>query len=118
AEGAPLEVLKYDPVLPSQSQSVEVRGANGSISKELQNTLPFHFAENSRAGSASTVTGSVRGAEEIDISVLGVPLNFPQGGGFYLQTFPQYVWSGYTFQFGPSMGAFDPRGVAGSLNLR
>jgi hypothetical protein len=64
------------------------------------------------------VIGVGKGAEETDVNLLGIPINRPQGGGADLATFPQYFWSGYSFQIGPSLGAFDPRGVGGSLTLR
>ncbi len=51
------------------------------------------------------------------MQALGIPLNPPQGGGFDLSIFPQFIWSGFQYQAGPALGTFDPRGTAGSLTL-
>ena len=43
--------------------------------------------------------------------------NPPQGGGFDLSVFPQFIWAAYQYQPGPALGTFDPRGTSGSLTL-
>ena len=61
--------------------------------------------------------GLGRSAEDTDVQALGIPLNPPQGGGFDLSIFPQFLWASFEFQAGPALGTFDPRGTAGSLTL-
>ena len=51
------------------------------------------------------------------MQTLGIPLNYPQGGGFDFSTFPQFFWSDFRFQPGPSPAGLDPRGVAGTMTL-
>jgi hypothetical protein len=118
SEGTPAESLKFDPIVPAYSAKTKDRASTGNIAKELSNDLPFHTNSNLKPGNEVGVIGIGKGAEETDVNLLGIPINRPQGGGADLATFPQYFWSGYSFQLGPSLGAFDPRGVGGSLTLR
>lgn len=118
ADGTPADALKFDPIVPSLKTKTTLRASNGGIAKDLENSLPYHFSDNNRAGNVVNFSGAVKAAEEIDVNVMGIPLNAPQGGGFNLTSFPQYLWNGFNFQVGPALGAYDPRGVAGSLSLR
>jgi outer membrane receptor protein involved in Fe transport len=118
AEGTAAEVLKHDRVVPAIQGKTNADGSNGAITRDLMNQVPLHFGDNGRAGNATQASGYTKTAEEIDVNVLGIPLNGSQGGGFNLSSFPQYLWSGFAFQLGPSMGAYDPRGTFGSLGLR
>ncbi len=119
SEGSTYDVLKFDSFTPSfeRKQSKKL-SSNGGISKEIGQELPYHLSENTRPGNVVNFQGSGKRPEDIDVNFLGIPLNAPQGGGFDLNSFPQYLWSGFSFQQGPSAGAYDPRGVAGSLSLK
>jgi hypothetical protein len=117
-DGTPADALKFDPIVPSTKGSTTQKASNGGIAKDIANQLPFHLSDNMKPGNVVNMSGNVRTAEEFDVNVLGIPLNAPQGGGFNLTSFPQYMWSGFNFQLGPSMGAYDPRGIAGSLSLK
>ncbi len=118
SEGTAAEALKFDPIVPAYTAKTKSRTSTGNIGKELANDLPFHTNSNLKPGNEVGVIGIGKGAEETDVNLLGIPINRPQGGGADLATFPQYFWSGYSYQIGPSLGAFDPRGVGGSLTLR
>ena len=117
-EGTPYDVLKFDAVSPAYKVKVQNKFSTGNIAKEIANDLPIHINTNSRPGNEVTFQGLGKSAEEIDVNVLGIPLNRAQGGGLDLSVFPQFLWSGANFQIGPSLGAYDPRGVSGALNLR
>ena len=117
AEGTPSDALKYDPISPAIQGETPVDTGTGGLSHGISNQLPFHMADNGRPGNIATFVGLGANSEETDVNVFGIPLNGPEGGGFDLSTFPQYLWSGFTFQSGPSLGAFDPRAIAGSLSL-
>ncbi len=117
-DGTPSDVLKFDPIVPSTYGTTTLKASNGGIAKDISNQLPFHLSDNMKPGNVVNMSGNVRTAEEFDVNVLGIPLNAPQGGGFNLTSFPQYMWSGFNFQLGPSMGAYDPRAIAGSLSLK
>ena len=118
SEGTPAESLKFDPIVPALQEKTKGRVSTGNLGKELANDLPFHTNSNLKPGNEVGFIGVGKGAEETDVNLLGIPINRPQGGGADLATFPQYFWSGYSYQIGPSLGAFDPRGVGGSLSLR
>jgi len=118
AEGTPADSLKFDPVMPAYTAKTKGRLSTGNVAKEMANDLPFHTNSNFKPGNEVGFIGIGKGAEETDVNLLGIPINRPQGGGADLATFPQYFWSGYSYQIGPSLGAFDPRGVGGSLSLR
>jgi hypothetical protein len=118
AEGTAAESLKFDPIVPAYTGRTKGRVSTGDVSKEIANDLPFHSNTNLIPGNETSFTGVGKNAEETDVNFLGIPINRPQGGGADLGSFPQYFWSGYSYQIGPSLGAFDPRGVGGSLTLR
>lgn len=118
SDGTPAESLKFDPIIPAYTGKTQGRVSTGNVAKEIANDLPFHSSGSLRPGNESGFVGIGKGTEETDVNILGIPLNRPQGGGSDLATFPQYFWSGYNYQIGPSLGAFDPRGVGGSLTLR
>ncbi|RYZ62791.1 MAG: hypothetical protein EOP09_18460, partial [Proteobacteria bacterium] len=119
SEGSTYDVLKFDPFTPSiERKKTKKLSSNGGVSKEISQELPYHLSENTRPGNVTNFQGSGKRPEDIDVNFLGIPLNAPQGGGFDLNSFPQYLWSGFSFQQGPSAGAYDPRGVAGSLSLK
>lgn len=116
-EGTPSDAFKYDPVVPANQGGTTLTNGSGGITQDLKDQIPFHFINNGKPGNISSFIGLGQGSEETDVNTLGIPLNGPQGGGFDLSSFPQYIWSGFSYQIGPSQGAFDPRGTAGSLTL-
>lgn len=118
SDGTTAESLKFDPIVPAFIGKTDGRMSTGNVAKEIANDLPFHSNSNMKPGNEVGFIGIGKGAEETDVNMLGIPVNRPQGGGADLATFPQYFWSGYSYQIGPSLGAFDPRGVGGSLTLR
>ncbi len=116
-EGTPADALKYDPVVPAtKSQTDSLNGA-GTLTRDLQQKLPFQIKTNGRPGQQSSLIGVGKNSEETDVNALGIPLNSPQGGGFDFSQFPQYIWESFSFQAGPSLGAFDPQAAAGNLTL-
>ena len=116
-EGSFADGLAQDPVLPVREGSTAMDAGSGAIQRSLQDQMPFHLADQGRAGTVAQFRGLGGSPEDTDVQALGVPLNSPQGGGYDLSIFPQYIWSGYRFQLGPSSAAFDPRGVSGTLTL-
>lgn len=118
SDGTTAESLKFDPIVPAFTGKTDGRLSTGNVAKEIANDLPFHSNSNMKPGNEVGFIGIGKGAEETDVNMLGIPVNRPQGGGADLATFPQYFWSGFSYQIGPSLGAFDPRGVGGSLSLR
>lgn len=118
AEGTPAEAMKFDPIVPALQGQTKSKISTGNIAKELKNDLPFHMNTNLKPGNQVGYQGTGAGAEETDVNVLGIPINGSQGGGADLSSFPQYFFNGYSYQIGPSLGAYDPRGISGSLTLR
>jgi len=118
SEGTPAEVMKTDAVVTPLQGKTDPANSTGNVIEELQNDLPFHFNTNLKPGNYAGVQGTGKGSEETDVNVLGIPLNGAQGGGADLSIFPSYFWSSYNYQIGPSLGAYDPRSVSGSLTLR
>ncbi len=116
-EGTPGDVLLQDPVSPALTREAKLTTASGSLQKSLSDELPLVVTGTGLAGNAAQFRGLGRSAEDTNVQALGVPLNAPQGGGFDLSVFPQFIWAGYSFQQGPALGTFDPRGTAGSLTL-
>src|SRR5690606_31967913 len=97
SEGTPAEALKFDPVVPAASGRTKAATSVGDVSKELANDLPFHSNSNLRPGNDTGFSGVGKGEEETDVNLLGIPINRAQGGGADLGSFPQYLWSGYTY---------------------
>ncbi len=117
AEGSPADVLNLDPIVPAIEGSTTSSDSSGTLQNSLRPALPFPIVGGGKAGSQTSVLGVGRSSQETAVQAFGVPLNPPQGGGFDLSTFPQYLLAGYQFQLGPSLGAFDPHAVAGTLTL-
>lgn len=116
-EGTPADALMDDPVLPARLETVSPFSSSGALDRSLIGALPLSIRETGQPGELSQIRALGRSAEDTNVQALGIPLNPPQGGGFNLSAFPQFLWSEYRFQLGPSMGAFDPQGVAGSVTL-
>jgi len=116
-EESAAEALSQDPVLPEQSGEPEIWSGTGSVQRSLQQSLPVTFTDRGQPQAASQIRGLAPSAQDVDVQAFGVSLNPPQGGGYDLSIFPQYLWSGYGFQAGPSLGAFNPTAVSGTLTL-
>jgi hypothetical protein len=116
-EGLPSDALEADPVVPATETRTRQSQGSGTVQRSLQNEMPFTFTDSGRPGEVSQIRGLGLGVEENSTEVFGVPLSPPQGGGFNLATFPQYLWSGAKFRLGPSLAGLDPRGVSGTLTL-
>jgi hypothetical protein len=118
SEGTPSEVLRHDPFVPTVDGKATQNSSGGGITQDLSRKLPLVVNHNGRPGNIGTLVGQGKNSEETDVNVLGIPLNMSHGGGFNFSSLPQYLWSGFHYQAGPALGAFDPAGVSGSLNLR
>jgi hypothetical protein len=117
-DGSVSDVLMDDPVLPTFIGRARSASGSGGLEHELANEIPVSFTDTGSPGNLSQIRGFGQSSEETDVQTLGIPLNGAQGGGFDFSTFPQFLWSDFRYQMGPSLGAFDPAGVAGSLTLR
>jgi hypothetical protein len=117
-EGTAADALQYDPIVPAFTKpKLESQSASGSITREVSDDLPIPITDYGVPGVTTQVRGLGRTVEDTNVQALGIPLNPPQGGGFDYSTFPQFLWSGYSFQVGPSRGAYDPQAVSGTMTL-
>jgi len=116
-EGLAGEVLQSDLIVPSQSGGVGGPTGNGSILSGIQDQLPISLSQSGRPGNLSQVRGYGISAEDVDTQSFGISLNPPQGGGFDLAVFPFYLWSGFSFQSGPSLNGLNPTARSGTLTL-
>lgn len=114
---SPGDLLMEDPVAPSRRARTQAASGSGGVQKSLSDQIALPVAGTGAPGGQSQFRGLGRSAEDTDVQAFGIPLNPPQGGGFDLSVFPQFLWSGYAYQPGPALGTFDPRGTAGSLVL-
>ena len=106
-----------DAVVPSYEGPANLGSGSGTLQKSLSDQLALPVVGMENPGGVVQFRGLGRSAEDTDVQALGIPLNPPQGGGFDLSIFPQFLWAGYEYQAGPALGTFDPRGTAGSLTL-
>ncbi len=116
-EGDVSDVLMDDPILPAQKGKTRPIKGSGGVDHSISNDLAIPFNDSGAPGVLSQIRGLGKRTEETDVQAYGIPLNGAQGGGFDFSTFPQFLWDDYRYQIGPSLGAFDPTGVAGSLTL-
>jgi hypothetical protein len=116
-EGLAGEVLQSDLMVPSQSMMVGGPTGSGSILSGIQDQLPVSISQYGRPGNLSQVRGYGISAEDVDSQSFGISLNPPQGGGFDLSAFPFYLWSGASFQSGPSLNGLNPSARSGTLTL-
>jgi len=114
---SPLDLIARDPILPVVQGQPKIDTTSGSVQHSLTNDLPYSVTDPASPGSLSEFRGLGRSSDETDVQTLGIPLNYPQGGGFDLSTFPQFFWADFQFQPGPSPASLDPRGIAGTLGL-
>ena len=115
--GSPGDVLLQDEMVPPLTGTTRPNSGSGHIQNALQNQMAIPMTQYGPVGGAAQVRGFGSSAEDVDIQAFGISLNPPQGGGFDLSIFPQYLWSGYRFQLGPSLSAFNQTASAGTLGL-
>jgi hypothetical protein len=113
---SPGGILADDPIVPGWSGEIGVSGA-GSIQNSLQNQMSFAISDFGKRGMFSQIRGLGTSSDDIDIQVFGISMNPAQGGGFDLTAFPQFLWSNYQFQLGPSLNALNRTAASGTLSL-
>jgi hypothetical protein len=116
-DASPLDLLAHDPILPVEQGTPKIDTSSGSVQHSLANQLPYSVTDEANPGTLSQFRGLGRSSDETDVQTLGIPLNYPQGGGFDFSTFPQFFWADFRFQPGPSSAGLDPRGIAGTMAL-
>ncbi len=116
-EGTPGDLLMQDAVVPPQDGVAYPISGSGTLQQSLGDQFALPVISTAVPGNTVQFRGLGRSAEDTDVQAFGIPLNPPQGGGFDLSIFPQFLWASYQFQAGPALGTFDPRGTAGSLTL-
>jgi hypothetical protein len=114
---SPIDFLAEDPIVPVQQGTTRTNTSEGSVQHTLTNVLPYAATDPSQPGQTSQFLGLGSSSEDTDVQTLGIPLNSPQGGGFDFSSLPQFLWSDFRFQPGPSAASLDPRGIAGTLSL-
>lgn len=119
-EGTALESLNADAIVPAlkaSQESMAQPSASGSLGSGLKRDLALPVNDYGKPGNLTSLRGLGRSTEEVNTEVLGVPLNYAQGGGFDLSIYPQFLWSDYRFQLGPSLSTLDVRAGSGTLLL-
>jgi hypothetical protein len=116
-DASPLDLLAHDPIIPVEQGTPKINTSSGSVEHSLANDLPYSVTDEASPGQLSQFRGLGRSSDETDVQTLGIPLNYPQGGGFDFSTFPQFFWADFRFQPGPSPAGLDPRGIAGTMSL-
>lgn len=115
--GSPAEALSEDAVVPIERRESRRSAGVGSLHREIQDELALPATDTGSPGALGQVRGLGRSAEEVDVQSLGISLNPAQGGGFDPSSFPQFLWTGYSYQPGPTTGGMDLRAPAGTLAL-
>ena len=115
--GTPGEILLDDPIRDPLVGETFLNAGSGSIQNSIQNQIALPLADYGRPGNAAQVRGLGPSAEDVDVQSFGISLNPPQGGGFDLSVFPQYLWSSFQYQSGPSLNALNPSAASGTLTL-
>ena len=116
-ESSPADSLAEDPIVPSRSAKTGLSSGSGSVSQNLEDDLPYSVTDPGRPGGLSQFRGLGDRAEDTNVQTLGIPLNYPQGGGFDFSSFPQFFWSDYRFALTPSLAALDPSASSGTMLL-
>lgn len=116
-ESTPTEMIQESALMPSQTQTNDRHTGSSGIERAISNQLPLPVSTSGTPGSYSSFRGLGRSSDEMNFQMLGVPLNGPQGGGFDISSFPQFLWSEYRYQSGPSLGSFDARASSGTFTL-
>lgn len=119
-EGTTLEGMNEDslvPALSSSRESLNQPSATGSLGTALKRDFALPVSDYGKPGNLTALRGFGRSSDEINAEVLGVPLNYAQGGGFDLSIYPQFLWGGFRFQAGPSIATLDTHASSGTLSL-
>jgi hypothetical protein len=116
-EGSAGEILLEDEIVPAQRGQTNLSSGVGSVQNSIQNQVSVPFSDSGRPGNRAQVRGLGPSSEEVDVQVFGISLNPPHGGGFDLSVFPQFLWSDFQFQVGPSLNALNQTSAAGTLSL-
>lgn len=116
-EGSAAEVLFDDPFVPAQKGKLQPNSGAGSIQGWVRDQNAIPMTDSGRPGNVAQVRGLGVSSEDADVQVFGISLNPPQGGGFDLSSFPQYLWDSYQFQMGPSLNLMSPMASAGTMRL-
>jgi hypothetical protein len=114
---SPADFMLEDPIIPPTQGQASLASGAGSIGNALENQIALPFSDYGRPGNLAQIRGMGASASEIDVQTLGISLNPPTGSGFDLSSFPQYIWSDFTFQMGPSLNALNQSASAGTLTL-
>lgn len=115
--GSSADALNYDPIVPSIEMNTTPSSASGSVARSMEESLPTPFTDYGVPGMTTQFRGIGRTSDDTNVQSLGVPLNSIQGGGFDFGSFPQFIWSKFSYHLGPGSGAFDPGAPSGTLNL-
>lgn len=116
--GTPSDVLLADPLVPAVEGRVSHQPTGqGNLGRVLQNETGLPGVDYGRVGSISQLRGFGSSSDDLNVQVLGIPLNGPQGGGFDFSSFPQFLWSDFRMDLGPSSAGYDPRSVSGTVTL-
>lgn len=114
---SPGEILLEDSMVPIQKKEVLTNANSGSAQKSIENQIALPSQQGTQPGTLEQVRGYNGSAEDIDVQTLGISLNSPAGGGFDFSAFPQFLWSNYSFKFGPPLNSLNPAASTGTLNL-
>lgn len=115
--GTPGEVLLEDSIVAPWSGNTGLNSNSGSIQSSMQDQLAIPFTDLGRAGDLGQIRGLGPSAEDVDVQAFGISLNPPQGGGFNLSVFPQFLWSSFQYQFGPAMNSVNQTAATGTFTL-
>ncbi len=115
--GAPGAALMEDAIVPAFEGGVQLNSGTGSVQNTLQDQLSVPITNLGRPGNMGQVRGLGLSAEDVDVQAFGISLNPPQGGGFDLSVFPQFLWSNYRYQQGPSLNSMNQTASTGTLTL-
>lgn len=116
-EGTPGDVLLEDAIVSSPVHQTPWNSGSGSIQNSLQNQMALPMTDYGRSGNMSQLRGLGVTAEDVDVQAFGISLSPPQGGGANLSDFPQFLWSEFRYQSGPSLNALNQTASTGTLSL-
>lgn len=114
---SPGEILLEDSMVPVQKKEILANTNSGSAQNSIENQVALPSQHGSQPGTLGQLRGYSGSAEDIDVQTLGISLNSPAGGGFDFSTFPQFLWSNYSFKLGPPLNSLNPTASTGTLSL-
>lgn len=116
-DSGPLESVASDSVTGDWRRPTRPTSSAPGIQRTLVQDVPLSVRDTGKPGELSQFRGMGISAEDTNVQVFGVPLNYAQGGGFDFAIFPAYLWSDVSFRLGGNPLSLDPRGVSGTLTL-